>query len=307
LHNIAVALMQSDETLRRLPASGNYAVVGPGQTLHNHSWAVSILPWIDQQNLYNNWNLDKAITDPVNYPLTQTYLPVYVCPLDISRSKKKDKGDLSYVVNGGVGYTTRIGNVDDSVVAPNGPALDLNGNGVACPANPAADGQPSDRTLFKRLGLFFVENWKTGPTQRHLALGDVKDGLSQTFLVSENVRAGYDPADPESGFANPNPFRCAFYIGNPCPTGSCTTGNVNYSQCNTGTARINSGLWASEGGSPVPNSFHEASVHMAFADGHVQRLSEAIDGKVYAALASPTGLLLNDTPLRQTVVNEDSY
>jgi prepilin-type processing-associated H-X9-DG protein len=73
--------------------------------------------------------------------------------------------------------------------------------------------------------------------------------------------------------------------------------------CNAGVNRINGGRASPEGRSPTPNSFHDGGVHMAYADGHVIFLSESIDGAVYAALASPQGLLLDGTPLRQGIVS----
>jgi prepilin-type processing-associated H-X9-DG protein len=74
-------------------------------------------------------------------------------------------------------------------------------------------------------------------------------------------------------------------------------------RCNAGAWRINSGVGSPEGSLPVPNSFHEGGVFMAFADGHVLFLSEDIDGSVYAALSSPQGLLLSGTPLQQVVIS----
>jgi prepilin-type N-terminal cleavage/methylation domain-containing protein/prepilin-type processing-associated H-X9-DG protein len=310
LRNIALALMEFDGANGRLPASGSYFDEnGVGAT--HHTWAVSILPWVAQRALYDAWDFDKPITDPVNEPLTHSFVPVFVCPMDITRSPPPNRGrDLSYAVNGGVGFTIRTsGGVGDCPVSAFGGMLDLNGDGQTCPADPAADGQPSDRTYFKYMGVFFLENWKSGPTGtlRHHALADIKDGHSQTFLVTENARTGYNPDDATATFANPNPYLCAFYIGSPCRNGSCAAGNVDYSQCNAGAARINSGLKNAEGTSPVPNSFHDGGVNMAFADGHVNFLSEQINGAVYAALASPLGLRLQKTPLEQTIASDDSF
>ena len=296
LRNIGLAMTQFDEIQGRLPASGNYRVLPTGGDSLQHSWAVSILPHIGQENLAKKWNLTKPIHDPVNEPLTHTHIPVYVCPMDISRSKERDQGDLSYVVNGGVGFSVRYrNNVEDCPVDPRWTVLDLNGDGTACTGGPADE---EDRNLFKRMGLFFLENWMNGVTERHYQLADVKDGLSNTFMVSENARAGYDPEHTRETFATPNPYRCAFYIGNPCQTGTCSEGNVDYSLCNAGRSRINSGLWSPEGRSPAPNSFHEGGVNMAYTDGHVSFLSETVDGIVYATLASPQGAQLGG-PLKQ--------
>jgi len=308
LRNIALGLHGFEAVRNRLPASGNYFDGGDHGATH-HTWAVSILPFVDQQALADQWNLDKPITDPVNEPLTRTRIPVFLCPVDLSRSPpKKGGGDLSYAVNGGVGFTYKTGaGVGDCPMSPFGGNLDLNGNGKTCTADPKEDGTPSDRMYFKWMGLFFLENWKSKGTDRHHALADVKDGTSQTFMVSENARTGYDPERADSTFANSNPYLCAFYVGVPCRNASCSPGNVDYSLSNQGRFRINSGITDPEGTSPLPNSFHEGGVNMAFADGHVAFLSDQIDGAVYAALASPQGLFLSKTPLEEVIVSDGAY
>ena len=306
LRNLALGLTMFDETHGRLPASGNYfdgsATGGGGAEFH--SWAVAILPWVDQGNVSRQWDFEKSIADPVNAPLTRVKVPVFICPSDLSRSPKgKGGGDLSYVVNGGVGFTIRTGSgVGDCPIHPSGPRLDLNGDGQTCTGTEADD---EDRLLFKRMGLFFLENWKSGGTERHYALADIGDGTSQTMLLSENARTGYNPEDESVSFASSNPYLCAYYIGNPCRAGDCRV--VDYSQCNAGEWRINSGIRSPEGESAIPNSFHDGGVHMAFADGHVTFMSEGIDGAVYAALASPQGRLLSGTPLEQAIAPGGSY
>lgn len=305
LRNISFALFQFEEHNHRFPASGYMFDPPVGRGGPHHSWAVSILPFIEQGNLYNQWDFDKPITDVVNKPLTQSYIPIYICPMDLSRSK--DKGsDQSYVVNGGWGFTFRTGSgVGDCPMTWRGPRLDLNGDGQTCSGTKEID--DLDRKLFKMTGLFFLENWKYGGTVRHHSMDSIKDGTSQTFLVSENVRTGYDPNHEISTFASPNPYLSAFYVGDPCQNGDCSSGNVDYSRSNAGDNKINSGLWGPEGRSPIPNSFHTGGVNMAYADGHVSLLSESIDGAVYAALASPQGILFADTPLAQNIVSGGEF
>lgn len=305
LRNIALAHTQFDATFQRLPASGNIYTPTSGKGAEFHSWAVSILPFIDQGALSLNWDLEKPISDPANALLAQSHIAVYVCPMDISRSDESDRGDLSYAVNGGFGFTVKtVNGVSDCPVAPSGPQLDLNGDGMSC-AGTAADDE--DRDLFKATGLYFLENWKEGGTVRHYSLADVRDGTSQTFMVSENVRVGYNPVSAGSSFASSNPRLCAFYLGLPCLGGHCRAGNVDYARCNSGADKINAGLLLPEGGSTVPTSFHDAGVNMAFADGHVVFLSERIDGAVYAALASPNGSQLQASPMQQAVISGEGY
>jgi prepilin-type N-terminal cleavage/methylation domain-containing protein/prepilin-type processing-associated H-X9-DG protein len=300
LHNISIGVMQFDHTYKRLPPSGSYAYLpNPNRAFRLHSWAVSILPFVEQRPLHSQVDLDLPYESPPNRDLyADARIPLYVCPSDISRSEA-GAGDLSYAVSGGLGFSVYHG-VHDCPVDWHGRPLDLNGDGNACSGSPGDD---EDRKLFKQLGLFFIETRNSDNTVRHHSLDDVHDGSSQTFLVTENARTGIDPARPEINFAEADPHRSAVYIGNPCPRRPCAAGGVNYALSNAGGDRINAGLWAPEGSSCVPNSFHDGGVNMAFADGHVVFLSEGIDGGVYAAMSSPQGLLVQGTPLEQGVIS----
>ena len=305
LRNVGLALIQVAETTGRFPASGNFGRnPATGNSQRHHSWVVDVLPWLEQAAISERWDKDRPIQDPENQPLTAYHVSVLVCPTDISVVREDGvlRGDLSYVVNGGVGFTVRYFNgVRDCPVDRNWTRLDLNGNGIACPPDAAADGDPSDRDHFLKMGVFFLETWKWDVTRRHHRIASIVDGLSQTILASENVRGGRDPSDPDETWASPNPYRHSFYIGNPCLGGSCGPGNVDYRRCNAGADAINSGLFAPEGLSPVPNAFHAGGVHMVFGDGRVQFVSQSLDGPVYAALASPQGMRLQGTPLQQVV------
>lgn len=307
LRNIALAITQFDVAQRRLPASGLIHDPPPGEVGGMHeSWAVAILPFLEQSALYNSWDLSRPIDSAVNAPLTRKRVPVYLCPMDLSRSDDEThQGDLSYVVNGGFGFTVRTGrDVRDCPYAAFDGSIDFDGDGNACSGLPEDD---NDRLIFKQTGMFFLENWGGGGTVRHHTLGDVRDGTTQTFLVTENVRTGYNPESERSGYASSHPYHCAFYVRSPCIGGSCVSGQVDYSRCNAEPQAINSGVTLPEGSSSVPNSFHDGGVNMAFADGRVIFLSEKIDGAVYAALASPQGLFLTDTPLRQVIVSDAAY
>lgn len=303
LRNISVALTSFDTAQRRLPASGNWGHDPSLNSLPYHTWAVSILPYTEQSALYNSWEIDKPLTDPVNAPLTQSQIPIYLCPSDISLLAK---GDLSYAVNGGIGYTTKhsTGTRDVPVDSENR-SLDLNGDGVFPHVTSTPVTSPSDRDVFKRMGLFFMETWNTDITQRHHALSDVRDGLSHTIMLAENVRVGADPNYARGSFANPDPLRCAFYLPNPCQNQHCDAGHVDYRLSNLGTARINSGLTKPEGESPVPNSFHPGVAMVALADGSVRMLKESIDGNIYAALVTPQGAQLDGLPLQQMIVSDE--
>ncbi len=303
MRNLAIAMTSFDTAQRRLPASGNWGHDAALNSYPYHTWAVTILPYVEQSALYNSWNLDKSMADPINEPLTHSQIPVYRCRSDISLL---GRGDLSYAVNGGIGYTTKHSNGtrDVPVDSENRP-LDLNGDGIFPhdPAQPSST--PTDRDLFKRLGLFFMETWNTDITKRHHALADVRDGLSHTIMLAENVRVGADPNYARGSFANPDPLRCAFYLADPCQNQHCTAGGVDYSRSNTGAAQINSGLTKPEGESPIPNSFHPGGALVALADGSVRMVQANMDGQVYAALLSPQGQQLDGLALQQVIVGDE--
>ena len=188
MRNVNLAMLDVLEAGLRFPACGNFTA----QFGRHHSWVVDVLPWLDQADIANRWNKDLSIYDPVNEPLTHLSFPVLTCPADIS--VVPGQGNLSYVVNGGVGFTVFYNGVHDCPVDPQGRKLDLNGNGVSCPASGTGDGQPTDKDLFLRMGLFFNETWNSDITQRHHTAASVTDGLSNTVVFSENVRTGYNPA-----------------------------------------------------------------------------------------------------------------
>jgi len=302
LRNVDMAMLNVLDTTGRFPASGNFTDTGAFQTLHN--WVLDVLPWLDQSATYNAWKLGAPIQDPVNFPLTKLFFPILVCPADISVEQSDDAttyGNLSFVVNGGAGYTTYYQGVHDCPVDLLAQKLDLNGDGVTCPSS--GDGAAGDKSIFLMMGLFFNETWTEGVSRRHHTAATVTDGMSNTVVLSENVRTGYNPgtSDPsESSWASPHSVLTSFYIGDPCLLGGCTPGNVNYQRANSEEGAINSGLGLPEGKSPIPNSFHIGGVNMAFGDGRVQFISQRIDGNVYAAIVSPQGAGLSGL-LHQTL------
>ena len=303
MRNLGIAMTAFDTAHKRLPASGNWSHDVNLNSFPHSTWAVNILPYVDQSAIYNSWDFEKPMDHPVNDPLARSQIPVYQCPSDISLL---GRGDLSYTVNGGVGYTTKHSSgTRDVPVDTENRSLDLNGDGIFPHDTTQTGASPSDRELFKRMGMFFMETWNTDITKRHHELADVSDGLTQTILLAENVRVGADPNYSKGGFANTDPLRCAFYLVDPCQDQSCGPGQVDYGPSNSGAARINSGLTKPEGESPVPNSFHPGGAIVALADGSVRMISESIDGPVYAALLSPQGAQLHGSPLQQVLAGNE--
>jgi prepilin-type processing-associated H-X9-DG protein len=280
------------------------------------NWVVDLLAWIDQPNLANAWDHRLPRDHPANRPLAQTGIPLLVCPAD--RTAVAGAPNLSYVVNGGIAWTVPVDCPVTLHVAETPPRLDipldLNGNGIVCPSDPAEDGQPNgqpngqpdDRLLMFRLGMFFGENEPPGSgTLRHHRAATISDGLSNTIMLSENIRAGYDPDVRDTGWSDALARRNSFFLSAyVCANETCSPGNVDYRYANHRASEphrfeaINGSLTQAEGQAPWPSSDHPQGVFFLFADGHVKFVSEEIEGGVYARLLSPQGARIRG-PLRQ--------
>lgn len=303
LRDLTLAMTAEGDQSRRLPASGKYGFDASGNFAHFHSWVVPLMPGLDQATIAKQWQWNTPSVDPANQALAQMHLKVLICPED---DTQLGRGDLSYVANGGFGWTIVLGSVADCPASPSGQPLDLNGNGIGCPSNVVTDGAPGDKLLYLQTGIFFLESWQTPGTTRHHRLDSIFDGLSQTIFLSENIRAGADPTLPELTWASPLANRNSFFLilSNICPGASCAPGTVDYSRTNQGIGAINSGRDEAEGEAAWPNSHHSGGVHFAFGDGRVMFANERIDGRVYASLVSPQGTLIQGE-LRQQLVSGD--
>lgn len=76
LKQIGLALHLYHDEYRSFPPA--YTVDETGQPLH--SWRTLILPFIDQQQLYDSIDLSKPWDDPANAEAFQTAVPPYICP-----------------------------------------------------------------------------------------------------------------------------------------------------------------------------------------------------------------------------------
>ncbi|WP_373653860.1 DUF1559 domain-containing protein [Schlesneria sp. DSM 10557] len=81
LKQIALALHKYHDTYFTFPPA--YTVDGDGRPLH--SWRTLILPYLDQQELYESIDLSKPWNDPVNAAARQTVVSAYKCPFASSK------------------------------------------------------------------------------------------------------------------------------------------------------------------------------------------------------------------------------
>ena len=74
LKQIALALLNYEQAHHALPPA--YTVDAQGRPLH--SWRTLILPYLDQESLYQTIDLSKPWNDPANAKALETSLPFFV-------------------------------------------------------------------------------------------------------------------------------------------------------------------------------------------------------------------------------------
>jgi prepilin-type processing-associated H-X9-DG protein/prepilin-type N-terminal cleavage/methylation domain-containing protein len=302
LRNVAFGLIAETENRQKFPASGYFGVQGGDF----HNWVVTILPWIDQNVIYNKWDFDKPFNTPANFELGNSTIPVLVCPDDIT---VVGFGDLSFVVNGGFGWTgPPCGVITPSTYAP----IDLNGAGP-CKPGVHKKGEPSDFELLFQTGLMFAENWpKANEHLKSHSMGTILDGTSHTILMVENIHSGNDKSGHHGNWANPLSWRTCFFIsGHVCKDFTCTVPNVDYSKANDKTEapymyESFNVAYQFEGAAPWPSSLHKGGVNVAFCDGSVRFVSETLDGRTYVSLVSPQGSRVEGA-LAQVLIDDASF
>lgn len=228
LHQLGVALHTFAADRQRFPPGADY------KDGHNHAWTTLILPFLDQNAIFNSYQWDKAWDDSTingndssNAYLATTKLPGFLCP------------SSTRIASGATDYSGCYGS-------------SLTG---LTPGYNFEDGWES--------GLLVPINANTErPRKKGVALGEISDGTSVTFLVVECT--GERPPIPlwANGASN-----CL-----PIETG------INAATDETEESDLTSIY-----------SFHTGGGHALFGDGRVSFLSDSTDLQVLGALATRNG------------------
>lgn len=303
------------------------------------SWAVHLLPYVEQRGLYDRLFDESLRTAGQGIAvLGATNIEIYTCPDDPNDGAD---GAMSFVLN--AGYTTQdrwtgslAGHRVDSYIWPavSGSATSTQNinvttaTGVFFPERaPVAGSAPPEEIYLSSPG------YKT--TMDKVTNGD---GLTQTIFVSENLDTPNWSTTGTSGIVT-------VPAGTSSVSGSMTSGAgnggfmgyrlgdsgfavrlegtgqdpTNVSSASAGLAlsftgnpfalapqqasRINENLGiAVEGTSPRPSSLHPGTVNVIFGDGSGRNIAQNIDGTVYVRLVSSNG-----NRFGQNILSSDDY
>jgi prepilin-type N-terminal cleavage/methylation domain-containing protein len=313
------------------------------------SWAAQIIGYLDEAAMSRLIIANGGIVNPTSgigfmggtlaAPTAIPIKSVFTCPDDANNFNVP--GGLSYVAN--VGYINSLSFQNQNPLSTSTPPAPDLGTGahdstliawsmLVPPETGTPTDQPTlDATIERATGVFW-RNDASGLTNTTQDFIQRADGTSHTFLLSENINAGFwadtnnatrrDLQTPYIGFGvsvtlvagtlpePPNTAKAtgAFGQNYSGPTSSnyflwalpTTTAPGTYALTDAATgvpdADMNSNLQnATNGGTARPSSNHPNIVLFCFADGHALSLSQSIDIGVYMRAISPAGSLYGQT------------
>ncbi len=218
-----------------------------GAKMHGQSWMLEILPYLDYDDLYKQWDLRRSVVG--NGKVSFTDIKTFYCP---SRRAGLRPGDATWMVSktatgGGTDYGGCLGRVNgwkNDVVGYNHRFEDLTRN----------DSQPpiSDVALLRGI---FRPNYQT-------KMADITDGASHTIMIGELQRLQPVPGDSTGDTTT---FE-GWALGN-CSSLFATATDPGHSN----PGGMNNGFFES------PGSQHPVGAYFGMADGSVQFISENVD------------------------------
>lgn len=254
IKQIVLSTHSYHDSFGKFPSNGpgaTYSMSGP-----DWSWLSKILPYIEQQNLYNSLGIPTANLG--NQPLLATNIKTFNCPSDSQSSlPRQNCADIGSNNGVGVGQTNYKG---------------------VCGANwdwgssdPSPLNTPTNNGLDQGNGIFYRTDGQPG-TSGHgpLTMVAITDGTSNTFMVGEDI-------------PSKNQW-CAWPYAN-AATGTCAIPLNNAMLA--GQAGYNSiGDW--------PDiysfrSYHTNGANFGFADGSIEYITNSISMSVYEPLATYEG------------------
>lgn len=275
------AVQKVREAAARMRCSNNLKQIGLG--MHNHhdvrnglpntrldnryTWLVEVLPYIEQDNLYKQWNLNTAFNSQ-NAVARETPVPAYFCP------SRRSSGSAQVVTD----------TMDGTTTAANGAAADY----AVCSGDPSTGGA-GDRwwsgattdgsTNTPNNGSFWMaNNWSSagGPNRTGCKFSEISDGLSNTAFVGEKHLR---PQDLWSAAAGDGP---------------AYNGDKGYSYMMMGSNRLLARTQTESPGGKF-GSWHTGVVNFVLGDGSVRAVRTSIDGTTLGRLAARNdGLVLGN-------------
>ncbi len=270
MRQLAIGLHNHHDTMGNFPAGAEHDVypkpnpTNSTTTLRGTSWIVRILPFIEQQNLYDKYRFDLTYSDPINATVGETIVPTLYCPSGPDPKKHYD---------GNTNLTKAVTTHYYGVMGPAGDANPTNHvfNGITIPYTV---GDATSNQTWSAHGILshYRETSGSASTNRLVRIADVVDGTSNTLMLAE--RSMHLPPGQSNDYRT-------WIRGNSGGSGACKTVvypiNSTFYNGSTNFNKISFG------------SNHPAGCHFALGDASVKFIPETIDLALYLVLASLNG------------------
>lgn len=326
LKQLGLAVHNFESARRQLPTSlrppSNIASTGEQSRV---SVLTDLLPYIEQNAIYNNYNKAINWNTGTNIPLSQSRIPSFICP------SNPDGGVLDTAPPGtvssfipGIAATTDYNPIFG--IAP-GVFTQLLGMSSAPdlfrdPAEVFAGVNPP----YTYVRGFFPKNATINPgnglqTSRGATFSSVSDGLSNTIAIAESSgrpfvyvkrkRLTLGNALNDTAASSPTtdrlnsggwsrPASDIIIFGSTNDPNGVLGGTVAFNTTNghnirgltytaSGIASTILGLPIATHGTGAPYSFHTGGANFTRGDGSVQFVSDSIDFRSFVSLATPSG------------------
>ncbi len=264
LKQIGLAVNNYELVNKSLPPGG-VLDVSSGVEFFGTNWAIAILPYVEQQALYDQYDLTVTNTHVNNERVRQTLMPAYMC------ASEPNHDELA---------TRATGPGDKLLWAPTSYAA-VTGWALESPWWGNYNGSPGNLPLEYRGAMHTVGN--PGPTPnssltlRTERIANVKDGMSNTLLVGERA------------IVTPHPRRnaWAYTYGQYAKSAAYTQTRTllqDYDRCQQ--------VGGPGGSNPCKrgfSSFHPGGMNFAFGDGSVHYFNTNLDMTVFVAMATIDG------------------
>ena len=254
LKQVGLAMHNYEDTNGRLPVGAYGCCWG--------TWQVSILPYIEQRALFDQYRMENKFGVPVddaryshakNLPVTTKNIKALKCPSDTNPQR---------VANQGITYHNFVVNFGNTIY------------------------DQSDFSGIKFLGAPFFEVTSVNDRRPGVRFAEITDGLSNTLMMAETIQG--QPGDLRGfswwrggavfqGYQGPNsPIPDCLYAG-----GQCNPNNPLNPPCTLATASTPTMM--------ASRSRHASGVQTSMCDGSTRFISNNIAIGVWRAICSSAG------------------